>query len=57
LQRFWNPVFSSSSPVLIYFGGGGSAPLPDPNGTMPIAEYDHQPFRRMNVSDALALGD
>ena len=55
VQRFWNPVFSSSSPVLICFGGGGSAPLPDPNGTMPIAEYDHQPFRRMNVSDALAL--
>jgi hypothetical protein len=53
LQRFWYPVFSSSSPVLICFGGAGSAPVPDSDVSM--GEYDHLPFRRMNVSDALAL--
>ena len=57
LERFWNPVLSSSSPVLICFGGGGGSTPPDPNSTMPMSEYDHQPFRRMNVSDALALSE
>jgi hypothetical protein len=56
LQRFWGPALSSSSPVLICFGGG-STPQPDPNGVLSIAEYEHQPIRRMNVSDALALAE
>ncbi|HEX3745294.1 MAG TPA: hypothetical protein VHW09_15225 [Bryobacteraceae bacterium] len=55
LQRFWYPVFSSSSPVLISFGGGGSAPAPA--NDVSVGEYEHLPFRRMNVSDALALAD
>jgi hypothetical protein len=57
LERFWNPVLASSSPVLICFGGGGAATPPDPNSLMTMAEYDHQPSRRMNVSDALALSE
>jgi hypothetical protein len=55
-DRFWNPFLSSPETALLCVGGGGpqTAPL-DLNQT--VAEFEHQPFRRMHASDALALAN
>jgi hypothetical protein len=53
-DQLWNPILSSANPALLCFGGGGpSAPNASPPAT--VADFEHQPARNMNVSDALAL--
>jgi len=54
LERFWGPVFSTDSPIMLCVGGGGAAPA-EPNDTMTVGEFDRQPSHRMHTSDALAL--
>jgi hypothetical protein len=56
-ERFWGPVFSSSNPVLLCFGGG-SANLPAGNDpAMTVADFERQPSRHMHASDAVALAE
>jgi hypothetical protein len=57
-DRFWNPFFGSPNPALLCVGGGGQ-PGANANGGMElsISDFEHQPWRHMHTSDALALAD
>lgn len=53
-DRFWHPFFASPETALLCVGGGGQqTSVPNPAET--LSEFEHQPVRRMHVSDALAL--
>ncbi|HEV3199642.1 MAG TPA: hypothetical protein VGZ73_17180 [Bryobacteraceae bacterium] len=54
-ERFWNPVFSSTNPALLCFGGGQPTPATDGNPELTVRDFERMPQRRMHVSDALAL--
>jgi len=55
IDRFWGPVFSSESPIMLCVGGGGATPAAEPDETMSLSDFERQPYRRMHTSDALAL--
>jgi hypothetical protein len=56
--RFWNPFFSSPTPTLLCFGGGGqSNPASAENLALSVSEFEHLAFRRMHTMDAVALAD
>lgn len=59
VEKFWNPFFSSSSPALLCFGGGGGQANPDSeaNLALSVSDFEHLPFRRMHTLDAVALAD
>ncbi|HTS28668.1 MAG TPA: hypothetical protein VMH81_22510 [Bryobacteraceae bacterium] len=58
VDQFWNPFFSSSSPALLCFGGGGQTnPASEENLALSISEFEHLSFRRMHTLDAVALAD
>jgi hypothetical protein len=54
-ERFWIPLFSSSSPALLCVGGGQVNAATEAYQSMTLAEFENQPSRRMHTSDALAL--
>jgi hypothetical protein len=53
-ERFWNPLFASGSPVLLYAGGGQTGALEN-ELSLSARDFDRQPSRRLHTSDALAL--
>jgi hypothetical protein len=55
VERFWNPVFASGSPVLLYVGGGGPPGAAEKAGSLSVRDFDRLPSRSMHTSDALAL--
>ena len=56
LQRFWQPMYASLSPVLLCAPGGGSGPnAPDPQEPKTVLEFALAPSRRIHVYDAMVL--
>lgn len=56
LERFWQPVYSSSSPVLLCVGGGGSGPNASaPEQPKTVIEFALAPSRRIHTYDAMVL--
>jgi hypothetical protein len=56
LERFWQPVYSSSSPVLLCVGGGGSGPnASEPEQPKTVIEFALAPSRRIHTYDAMVL--
>jgi len=56
LEYFWQPVYSSSSPVLLCVGGGGSGPYAaEPAPPKTVIEFALSPSRRMHTYDAMVL--
>ena len=56
MERFWQPMYLSSSPVLLCVPGGGSgraAAEPEPPKT--VIEFALAPSRRMHTYDAMVL--
>jgi hypothetical protein len=55
-EHFWTPFLSAPNPALLCVGGGGQPTnSPESLQSMTLSEFEHQPFRRMHMSDALAL--
>jgi len=56
LERFWQPVYSSSSPVLLCVPGGGSGPdAPEAEQPKTVIEFALAPSRRIHHYDAMVL--
>jgi hypothetical protein len=59
-DKFWNPILSSHSPVLLCIGNveGGRRPLeetPILNPTMPLSDFHNSPAETVNVYDAFTM--
>jgi hypothetical protein len=55
-ERFWSPFLLAPNPALLCVGGGGQSTVSsEALQAMTLSEFEHQPFRRMHMSDALAL--
>ncbi len=59
-DKFWNPILSSHSPVLLCIGNveGGRRPLeesPVPNPTMPLSDFHNSPEETVNVYDSFTM--
>ncbi len=55
VERFWSPVFASSKPTLLCFGGRDATLAADADEALTTRDFERQPSRRMHTSDALAL--
>ena len=55
IERFWLPMYSSSSPVLLCAPGGGSGPNPEAQEPRTVIEFALAPSRRIHVYDAMVL--
>jgi hypothetical protein len=56
IERFWLPMYSSSSPVLLCAPGGGSGPnAPEAQEPRTVIEFALAPSRRIHVYDAMVL--
>jgi hypothetical protein len=56
IERFWQPMYASLSPVLLCVPGGGSGPnAPDPQEPKTVLEFALAPSRRIHVYDAMVL--
>jgi hypothetical protein len=55
-DRFWTPFLTAPNAALLCLGGGGQmTATPEELQAMTLSEFEHQSFRRMHMSDALAL--
>ena len=59
-DKFWNPILSSHSPVLLCIGNveGGRRPLeetPVLNPTMPLSDFHNSPAETVNVYDSFTM--
>jgi hypothetical protein len=58
LERFWQPMYSSSSPVLLCVPGGGSGPnAPETPEPKTVLEFALAPSRRIHAFDAMVLAE
>jgi len=59
-DKFWNPILSSHSPILLCIGnveGGRRSPeeTPVPSATMPLSDFHNSPAETVNVYDSFTM--